>query len=201
MRVCVLTGSSAVSVSDPTVDQIAQIVMSGLQRICASERFGSGQITGPKTSGWDRVPAHIYFGQVGSWVISSSKPADEVWTRDLPRDISFHVNFLAWQRAAYLHYWTTLIVPPFASCTCTGYATESDTLSPIHTADAVETKLSSLVASAVYTHRRRDETALSRRRRRCEHNSRLLPTDSVDNFETDQTDSIAFDYTDFDKYW
>ena len=31
--------------------------------------------------------------------------------------------------------------------------------------------------------------------------SRRLPTDSVDNFETDQTDSIAFDYTNFDKYW
>ena len=29
---------------------------------------------------------------------------------------------------------------------------------------------------------------------------RRLPTDSVDNFETDQTDSIAFDYTNFDKY-
>jgi len=51
------------------------------------------------------------------------------------------------------------------------------------------------------THRRRDETVLSRRRRRCEHNSWRLPTDSVDNFETDQTDSIAFDYTNFDKYW
>ena len=50
------------------------------------------------------------------------------------------------------------------------------------------------------THRRRDETVLSRRRRRCEHNSRRLPTNSVDNFETDQTDSIAFDYTNFDKY-
>ena len=50
------------------------------------------------------------------------------------------------------------------------------------------------------THRRRDETVLSRRRRRCEHNSQVadddcrVPTDSVDNFETDQTDSIAFDY-------
>jgi len=53
------------------------------------------------------------------------------------------------------------------------------------------------------THRRRDETVLSRRRRRCEHNSQLalrLPTDSVDNLETDQTDSIAFDYTNFDRY-
>jgi len=45
------------------------------------------------------------------------------------------------------------------------------------------------------THRRRDETVLSRRRRRCEHefatSSRRLPTDSVDNLEADQTDSIA----------
>jgi len=74
-------------------------------------------------------------------------------------------------------------------------------LSPIHTADADQTKLSSLVASAVCTHRRRrDETVLSRRRRQCEHNSRRLPTDSVDNFESYQTDSIAFDYTNFDKY-
>ena len=71
-------------------------------------------------------------------------------------------------------------------------------LSPIHTADADETKLSSL--AAVCTHRRRDETVLSRWRRRCEHNSRRLPTDSVDNFKTDQTDSIAFNYTNFDKY-
>jgi len=31
--------------------------------------------------------------------------------------------------------------------------------------------------------------------------SRRLPTDSVDNLETDQTDSIAFDYTNFDRYW
>ena len=28
-----------------------------------------------------------------------------------------------------------------------------------------------------------------------------LPTDSVDNLETDQTDSIAFDYTNFNRYW
>jgi len=38
------------------------------------------------------------------------------------------------------------------------------------------------------------QTVLSRPRRRCEHNSqssRRLPTDSVDNLETDQTDSIA----------
>ena len=49
-----------------------------------------------------------------------------------------------------------------------------------------------------------DETVLSRRRRRCKRfatSSRRLPTDSVDNFETDQTDSIAFDYINFDKYW
>ena len=30
--------------------------------------------------------------------------------------------------------------------------------------------------------------------------TRRLPTDSVDNLETDQTDSIAFDYTNFDRY-
>jgi len=54
--------------------------------------------------------------------------------------------------------------------------------------------------------RRRDETVLSRRRRRCEHefattcSSRRLPADSVDNLETDQTDSIALDYTNFDRY-
>jgi len=52
--------------------------------------------------------------------------------------------------------------------------------------------------------RRRDETVLSRRRRRYEHefatSSRRLPTDSVDNVETDQlTDCIAFDYTNFDR--
>ena len=34
----------------------------------------------------------------------------------------------------------------------------------------------------------------------CQSYSRRLPTDPVDNFETDQTDSIAFDYTNFDKY-
>jgi len=43
------------------------------------------------------------------------------------------------------------------------------------------------------TRRRRDKTVLSRRR--CEHefatSSRRLPTDSVDNLETDQTDSKA----------
>ena len=49
--------------------------------------------------------------------------------------------------------------------------------------------------------RRRDETVESRRvGGACVHNSRRLPTDSVDNFETGQTDSIAFDYTNFDKY-
>jgi len=31
--------------------------------------------------------------------------------------------------------------------------------------------------------------------------SRRLPMDSVDSLETEQTDSIAFDYTNFDKYW
>jgi len=47
------------------------------------------------------------------------------------------------------------------------------------------------------THRRRDETVLSRRCRRCVHefattcSSRRLPTVSIDNLETGQTDSIA----------
>jgi len=51
--------------------------------------------------------------------------------------------------------------------------------------------------STIFIYSVRDETVLSRRRRRCEHNSQLahesrrLPTDSVDNLETDQTDSIA----------
>ena len=58
-------------------------------------------------------------------------------------------------------------------------------LSPIHTADA--TKLFCRVGvSGVNT-----LFATS---------SRGLPTDSVDNFETDQTDFIAFDYTNFDRY-
>jgi len=45
---------------------------------------------------------------------------------------------------------------------------------------------------------RRNCRVASRRCRRCEHNSRRLPTDSVDNLETDQTDSIAIDYVSFD---
>ena len=56
-------------------------------------------------------------------------------------------------------------------------------VSPIHTADADETKLFCRVGvGGVNTF------ATSWRR---------LPTDSVDNFETDQIDSIAFDYTNF----
>ena len=45
--------------------------------------------------------------------------------------------------------------------------------------------------------RRRHETVLSRRRRRSEHNSQL----AHDDCRTDHTDSIAFDYTNFDRYW
>jgi len=45
--------------------------------------------------------------------------------------------------------------------------------------------------------RRRNETVLSCRHRRCEHefatSSRQLLADSVDNLGTDQTESIAFD--------
>jgi len=63
---------------------------------------------------------------------------------------------------------------------------DSKSLMPnTHTADADATKL--FCASAP----------------RCEHNSQLcsrrLPTDSVDNLETAQTDSIALDYTNFDR--
>jgi len=56
-----------------------------------------------------------------------------------------------------------------------------------------------LLMPKTHRRRRRDETVLSRRRRRCEHefatSSRRLPTASVDNLETDQTDCIALDYT------
>ena len=59
----------------------------------------------------------------------------------------------------------------FLPCRCTGC------FCPIHSADADATQLSSWVASAVWT-----QFATS---------SRRLPTDSVDNLETDQRDSIA----------
>jgi len=83
--------------------------------------------------------------------------------------------------------------PPHPSPTARGVATGagvyryiyppkirlSKLLCPIHTADA--TKLFCRVAG--------------RRRRQCVHefatSSRRLPTDSIDNLETDQTDSIA----------
>jgi len=60
-------------------------------------------------------------------------------------------------------------------------------LCPLHTADSDATQLSSCVASAVWT--------------QFGTSSRRLPTDSVDNLENDQTDSIAFDHTDFHIYW
>jgi len=47
------------------------------------------------------------------------------------------------------------------------------------------------------THRRCDETV---ELRRVGGVNTSLSTDSVDNLETDQTDSIAFDYTNFDRY-
>jgi len=60
-------------------------------------------------------------------------------------------------------------------------------LCPIHTADADGTKLFCCVGDGVGGV---NTIATS---------SRRLPTDSVDNLETDQTDSIAFDYTNFDR--
>jgi len=53
------------------------------------------------------------------------------------------------------------------------------------------------------THRRRDETVELRGVggvNTIRNYSRRLPTDSVDNLETDQTDSTAFDYTNSDRH-
>ena len=56
-------------------------------------------------------------------------------------------------------------------------------------------RLCTTVMPNTHRRRRRDETVLSRQRRRCEHefatSSRRLPTYSVDNLETGQTDYIA----------
>jgi len=94
-------------------------------------------------------------------------------------------SFLMWKK--YAKIWTLLkmytsIVYPFRFLNtplCTNALPYFDLtcLCPIHTADADATKLSNCVASAVWT-----QFATS---------SRRLPTDSIDNLETGQTDSIS----------
>jgi len=73
----------------------------------------------------------------------------------------------------------------YSKCPTPGFTQSIITECPIHTADADATQLSSWVASAsaVWT-----EFATS---------SWRLPTDSVDNLETDQTDSIAVSLREF----
>ena len=98
-------------------------------------------------------------------------------------------NIIRYPRVLLLHSaWTPSTL--CSICTCFARRNEVAEISGytlFYAQYTPPTRRNCFVASAVWT-----QFATS---------SRRLPADSVDNLKTDQTDSVAFDYTNFDRYW